>query len=595
MQSSPATGPEVQMFSEPSSITSSGQTSILQSGQLGVSPKSNRANSIKKEARKLLSAGIQNADEKSGGDPRVLSLQKMPLRKLPSPAIRPQESSLLTKQLQAASSQNMSSQSISQPLAHLQQSQIEQRQRFWSRQTNSAPIANTARARAEHNKTFYQNQLSGKEELRVLHILPGRGSSQLHLTFAPESLDDAEGTYEALSYCWGPGLDMAQVTVNATPAFRVSKHLERALLRLRLPRTERRVWIDAISINQASLLEMNHQVPLMGEIYRRARRTIIWVCDFGDTESKPTCMRTHAAEDDPENDYTLCALPGGSALEHDDVDHKLQRLLQPFHEQLELQCSGNVWWKRLWCVQEFHFSKKLPSVYIGQHAIGWTHFAGIFKSVVGSSGPLTLFDKLRKTEQRTMHDLVCTTGSFKCSDPRDRIYALLNMTGDHEAKVSPNYANSILETLEEVVMYCILESRSVDVLLDQRIDRSRGEAYGQGVLPTWVPDFTRLQPLSMTRGKDTYCAGGGIPDVQLCEDELQNEAINVAPGTTSPRLLKMKAVAFDRIAHHTTLSDIPQHESSPSGCLIYNSLQHPGQLIQSILEALHFRFEEDMM
>jgi hypothetical protein len=37
------------------------------------------------------------------------------------------------------------------------------------------------------------------------------------------------------------------------------------------------LWIDAISINQETLEERNHQVGIMGEIYSRAECVIIWL------------------------------------------------------------------------------------------------------------------------------------------------------------------------------------------------------------------------------------------------------------------------------------------------------------------------------
>ena len=39
----------------------------------------------------------------------------------------------------------------------------------------------------------------------------------------------------------------------------------------------RRLWIDAICINQASLKEKNQQVPMMADIYGGAARVLVWL------------------------------------------------------------------------------------------------------------------------------------------------------------------------------------------------------------------------------------------------------------------------------------------------------------------------------
>lgn len=37
------------------------------------------------------------------------------------------------------------------------------------------------------------------------------------------------------------------------------------------------LWIDALSIDQANVLERNHQVQQMAEIYSKAKYVLVWV------------------------------------------------------------------------------------------------------------------------------------------------------------------------------------------------------------------------------------------------------------------------------------------------------------------------------
>lgn len=102
---------------------------------------------------------------------------------------------------------------------------------------------------------------------------------------------------------------------------------------------------------QASLNEMNLQVPMMGDIYRSARRTLVWISELEGSERVITCPKSDAAEGDRVEHVTLCCLPGGSARDHFS-ESRLREGLQQLNSQLELAGSGSVWWKRLWCVQE---------------------------------------------------------------------------------------------------------------------------------------------------------------------------------------------------------------------------------------------------
>jgi hypothetical protein len=82
--------------------------------------------------------------------------------------------------------------------------------------------------------------------------------------------------YEALSYTWD-----ADTTTNIVFChglqMRITSNCEAALRKLRPRSGSRTLWIDAICINQTSIAEKNQQVPLMGEIYRKASQVIVWI------------------------------------------------------------------------------------------------------------------------------------------------------------------------------------------------------------------------------------------------------------------------------------------------------------------------------
>jgi hypothetical protein len=54
-------------------------------------------------------------------------------------------------------------------------------------------------------------------------------------------------------------------------------------LRFRNITHQRVLWIDSICIDQNAIEERNHQVKLMGNVYQRANRVLIWLGEEGPT------------------------------------------------------------------------------------------------------------------------------------------------------------------------------------------------------------------------------------------------------------------------------------------------------------------------
>ena len=82
--------------------------------------------------------------------------------------------------------------------------------------------------------------------------------------------------YECVSYAWGADDRDRPITLNSS-AFLVSSTLHIALENLRHASQERKIWIDAICINQADIVERSGQVAIMRRIYQNATRVIVWI------------------------------------------------------------------------------------------------------------------------------------------------------------------------------------------------------------------------------------------------------------------------------------------------------------------------------
>jgi hypothetical protein len=110
--------------------------------------------------------------------------------------------------------------------------------------------------------------------------------------------------YEALSYMWGSPKDpqTAYIEMQSLPSshsmgtgpnhatFSIGQNLASALRYLRYKDRTRTLWIDAVCINQADIVERNEQVKRMANIYKLAQRVVAWLGT--ETENSNHAMST---------------------------------------------------------------------------------------------------------------------------------------------------------------------------------------------------------------------------------------------------------------------------------------------------------------
>lgn len=82
--------------------------------------------------------------------------------------------------------------------------------------------------------------------------------------------------YEALSYAWGEQTKNRQIFCNGSP-LQVTESLETALRHLRSPTEARKLWVDAVCIDQGDASEKGLQIRLMNTIYSEAERVLVWL------------------------------------------------------------------------------------------------------------------------------------------------------------------------------------------------------------------------------------------------------------------------------------------------------------------------------
>lgn len=385
------------------------------------------------------------------------------------------------------------------------------------------------------NAGFYKQQV-GEGQIRILTLYPGSHLDPVYCTLREFDTTDAP-KYDAISYCWTHDADLVPVTINGFNDFRIPAHLLACLRRIRQQENERHIWVDAICINQGDEVEKSEQVRQMPKIYGGCWQTLIWL---GETEPDvPSCTV---------RDHGYCMTAGFSSIEHGSTLQLLGDFLQDA-EKTSLRSDPKyllrVWWKRLWCVQEFMLSPRVPKIMIGPHLVGWSDFVAVSGTVVnpifkGDSDGLNGWQA--QSRHRSLLELLrITSTDFACTDPRDRIFALLGITNDTSLSIQADYEKTTEEVYSEATMYLINVENSIDMLLDQRPSRLISS------LPTWVPDFMNLKDATEAGTPDGFQASREKPVTGISFREPS------MPCGCTGSCLTLRAIRLDTIVKRVAL------------------------------------------
>ncbi|OCL09838.1 HET-domain-containing protein [Glonium stellatum] len=122
----------------------------------------------------------------------------------------------------------------------------------------------------------YQYQPLPREDcIRLLWLFPGEDDKVLSCRLLSVPLGEAP-PYEALSYVWGDPTNTAEI-ICGQKKLSVTINLRDALRRFRLKKDYRVLWADAICIHQQNITERKQQIQLMGMIYWKADRVLVWL------------------------------------------------------------------------------------------------------------------------------------------------------------------------------------------------------------------------------------------------------------------------------------------------------------------------------
>jgi hypothetical protein len=122
--------------------------------------------------------------------------------------------------------------------------------------------------------------------IRILHLQPGEPHDSIFIEVSHEKLDAKTiDDYHALSWQWGTEKETAPIRIknkdskdSDVQVWYTKPNLVVALKRLRWNDKIRRLWVDAICINQDELdKEKANQIAIMNQIYGTAEEVCVWL------------------------------------------------------------------------------------------------------------------------------------------------------------------------------------------------------------------------------------------------------------------------------------------------------------------------------
>ncbi|KAI0432748.1 heterokaryon incompatibility protein-domain-containing protein [Xylaria sp. FL1042] len=491
----------------------------------------------------------------------------------------------------------------------------------------------------------YTSLRSKPRAFRIIKLLPSTRSwfppfrETLNIKILEANVDDATTKYDTLSYCWGSGAADRIVVVshfhNDTgceeyTTICISASLESALLSLVRNRdieNSRPIFADQICINQADNIEKIQQVGLMGDIYSKSAKTIVWL---GEETTETRHCFDFASEINSEGILSRMMGPNVShymnvfdavmdssleletEAEREDRDDSLD-LIARYGPRFPLRGLTEIllraWVNRLWTVQEGCLPPELI-FRCGEQSLCYdcfratllfysiwnTYWLRIPKEAVpkGEVRARNQIFNLNKPflrlikERRRIHttrsprkSLVDVVIQYNVNDnmpkigatkAEDRIYALLGLARDDEITrkiVEGMEIDNVRASFTKFAASVI--PKNPDLLLFSQIPKSPEH---RDQLPSWVPDWS-TDPLRIPHGyadltTPVFSAGGHVSSRDVVAE--------VSTGT-----LRVNAISIGRVIR-VGLRGIQRDEEALVENIEYMSVRHFFEEINQFME-----------
>ncbi|KAH8883111.1 HET-domain-containing protein [Thozetella sp. PMI_491] len=348
---------------------------------------------------------------------------------------------------------------------------------------------------------YQYKRLSNARCTRIIRLHPSRDKrAELKLELCEMPVDQPV-SYRALSYTWGGQPSDRKVTCYGKQLL-ITANAHAALKRLRGGSQACYVWVDAICINQSSTEEKNVQVPLMGEIYSRAKSVAVWLGE-GTPESEEAFRFMHTigrlGRGKARFLYTWNL---GASIRNLSMVPKEKRV--SFEAGIRLLSDDNPYWTRVWTVQELALGSSCEMYCGDSDPVTFVTFVKALDftdrylgpgAKEGSQSPTKEYQstaEIHFLSHKHRHEITRDTifhalAEKRATDPRDRIYGLAAISPQVFGSLPVDYASEIKYIYSQAAA-AIIGSRNEIVPLFYYACQPREMLD----LPTWVPDWRSI-------------------------------------------------------------------------------------------------------
>jgi len=448
----------------------------------------------------------------------------------------------------------------------------------------------------------YQYCTLPRSNIRLCRLFSGRPGEPLRgeifeVAFPPNDAGGNLHPYEALSYVWGREASPEPILVAKAGAvghlqeaapMSLGANLHSALSHLRLEHSDRVIWCDRICIDQANLAERAREVARMADIYRRARRVIVWLGPEAEDSGLALNALRYAGSQVRINPKTRTwrAAPDGDPR----FSWEAQHAGSPF-SQAEMcaikKLVARRWFKRLWTRQEITLASTAV-IRAGHDEVAWGAFvsAAVFlDSLVRLRGHsdavlardlFNIYELGCLKEYRGPVEVLHACRACECTEQIDRVYGVLGLLAIHRPlAIRPDYTKPAKKAYQDLV----LEAYNRDKTLDMLALCEAAET------PSWVPDLDKLRLNTGLHIRVVpYCraSGEGAASLSLSRGDNTIEVYGVRCGVVDraiaqPLLSKKKSpdkiledivdILREQLGHHVSLWNRSRLESTAKGLL----------------------------